>query len=580
MLPCCLTTPGPDTRIPSFQYPASVRNACNTQGVGGRDEDCRWPTLVHRGSTIHTRRLQQSLLPHRGIPLQDSSKEDLPHWRGEKGRGPSRKGIVVNAAISEHSPPKSDGTNVESERYEKYRRQNSGRKVGVASRGWGHALYLDAHRTTGKLSIGGPQAFTSDTALSQTARRLEQSVEAFRHHHHHTSPAIARCPAVERTINGKRQKTALGLQADPPPNPPHPQQLPTISHCGDLCTPLLGALSMTASPKPIVLLLGEVLHAQVEWNALSSLAELRQINTGDREEFMSDCAAGVHNGILAISRTYDSVELTGRFDRDLIRLLPQTLKFISHNGAGYDQIDAEACANRGIAVSNTPGAADASTATTAIYLLLGALRRVHIPATALRAGKWRGSMGLGHDPEGKTLGILGMGGIGTAFALRAAPFDFHLQYHNRNPVMHPSKNPTNAKYVSFEELIRTSDVISIHLPLNDTTRGLIGRKEFRMMKDGVVIVNTARGKIIDEAALVQALEQGKVFAAGLDVYEREPKIHPGLIKNDNVVLMPHIGTATMETQRKMEVLVIDNIRNVLEEGSLLTPVVETRSHNL
>lgn len=155
MLPCCLTTPGPDTRIPSFQYPASVRNACNTQGVGGRDEDCRWPTLVHRGSTIHTRRLQQSLLPHRGIPLQDSSKEDLPHWRGEKGRGPSRKGIVVNAAISEHSPPKSDGTNVESERYEKYRRQNSGRKVGVASRGWGHALYLDAHRTTGKLSIGG-----------------------------------------------------------------------------------------------------------------------------------------------------------------------------------------------------------------------------------------------------------------------------------------------------------------------------------------------------------------------------------------------------------------------------------------
>ncbi|KAL8653149.1 MAG: hypothetical protein Q9210_002270 [Variospora velana] len=377
----------------------------------------------------------------------------------------------------------------------------------------------------------------------------------------------------------KDKKTALGLQANPPPNPPHPR-LPTISRCGDLCTRLLGALSMTTSPKPIVLLLGEVFHAQDEWNALSSLAELRQIRTGDREQFMSDCAAGLHNGILAISRTYDSVELTGRFDRDLIRLLPQTLKFISHNGAGYDQIDAEACANRGIAVSNTPGAVDASTATTAIYLLLGALRRVHIPATALREGKWRGSMGLGHDPEGKTLGILGMGGIGTAFALRAAPFDFHLQYHNRNPVVHPSSNPTNAKYVSFEELIRTSDIISIHLPLNDTTRGLIGREEFRMMKDGVVIVNTARGKIIDEAALVEALEQGKVFAAGLDVYEREPEIHPGLIKNDNVVLMPHIGTATMETQRKMEILVIDNIRNVLEKGSLLTPVVETRGHKL
>ncbi|KAI4087960.1 MAG: hypothetical protein LQ348_003594 [Seirophora lacunosa] len=337
---------------------------------------------------------------------------------------------------------------------------------------------------------------------------------------------------------------------------------------------------MPASPKPIVLLLGEVLHAPDEWSALSSLAELRQIKTGDREQFMRDCTTGVHNGILAISRTYDSVELTGRFDRDLVRLLPPSLKFISHNGAGYDQIDAEACANRGISVSNTPGAVDASTATTAIFLLLGALRRVHIPATALREGKWRGSMGLGHDAEGKTLGILGMGGIGTAFALRAAPFDFHLQYHNRNPVVHPSSNPTNAKYVSFDELIRTSDIISIHLPLNDTTRGMIGREELGLMKDGVVIVNTARGKIIDEGALVEALEQGKVFAAGLDVYESEPEIHPGLIKNDNVVLMPHIGTATVETQRKMEILVIDNIRNVLTKGSLLTPVVETRSHKL
>ncbi|KAL8837091.1 MAG: hypothetical protein Q9170_002648 [Blastenia crenularia] len=337
---------------------------------------------------------------------------------------------------------------------------------------------------------------------------------------------------------------------------------------------------MTTSPKPIVLLLGEVLHAQNEWNALSSLAELRQIKTGDREQFLKDCQSGAHDGILAISRTYDSVELTGRFDAELIDLLPQSLKFVSHNGAGYDQIDAEACANRGISVSNTPGAVDASTANTAIYLLLGALRRVHIPATALREGRWRGAMGLGHDPEGKTLGILGMGGIGTAFAQRAKPFDFNIQYHNRNPVADPSNNPTDAKYVSFQELLRTSDVISIHLPLNDATRGFIGPEEFGMMKHGVVIVNTARGQIMDEGALVDALEQGKVFAAGLDVYEKEPEIHPDLIKNDNVVLMPHIGTATVETQRKMEILVINNIRSVLEKGHLLTPVVETRRSKL
>lgn len=157
-------------------------------------------------------------------------------------------------------------------------------------------------------------------------------------------------------------------------------------------------------------------------------------------------------------------------------------------------------------------------------------------------------MGLGHDPEGKVLGILGLGGIGSALALRAAPFDFQMQYHNRNPIEDPSKNPTNANYVSFEELLRTSDVISIHLPLSDATRGIIGRKEFSMMKDGVVIVNTARGAIMDESALVDALDQGKVFAAGLDVYENEPEVHPGLIRNDNVLLLPHVGTATVETQ--------------------------------
>ncbi len=155
-------------------------------------------------------------------------------------------------------------------------------------------------------------------------------------------------------------------------------------------------------------------------------------------------------------------------------------------------------------------------------------------------------MGLGHDPEGKTLGILGMGGIGSAVARRAAPFDMNIQYHNRRPV-DADQNPTNAKFVSFEELLSTSDVISVHLPLSDTTRHLIGRAEFAMMKEGVVIINTARGKIIDEEALVEALDNGKVFAAGLDVYEHEPDIHEGLIKSDKAVLLPHVGTATFET---------------------------------
>ena len=259
----------------------------------------------------------------------------------------------------------------------------------------------------------------------------------------------------------------------------------------------------------------------------------------------------------------------------MIDALPSSLKFISHNGAGYDSIDAMACAARGISVSNTPGAVDACSADTAMFLILGALRRIHIPYTALRAGKWRGKMGLTHEPEGKTLGILGMGGIGTAVARRAQPFGLRLQYHNRSCVPE-ARNVTGAKYVSFEELMRTSDIISIHLPLNATTRGMISHTEFAMMKEGVVVVNTARGPIVNEDALVDALQIGKVWGAGLDVHEHEPDIHPGLIENENCVLLPHVGTATVETQRKMELLVIENVRSALENGHLLTPVVETR----
>lgn len=175
---------------------------------------------------------------------------------------------------------------------------------------------------------------------------------------------------------------------------------------------------------------------------------------------------------------------------------------------------------------------------------------MHIPTQAIRAGQWRGSMSLGHDPDGKTLGILGMGGIGTAVARRALAFDFKLQYHNRHRL--PSdQNPFSVPYVDFETLLRTSDAISVHLPLGHGTRGIIGRKEFAMMKEGVVIVNTARGPIIDEQALVEALQSGKVFGAGLDVYEKEPEVHEGLIASDHCILLPHVGTATYETQVRL-----------------------------
>jgi len=249
------------------------------------------------------------------------------------------------------------------------------------------------------------------------------------------------------------------------------------------------------------------------------------------------------------------------------------LKYICHNGAGYDNIDIAVCTTKGIQVSNTPIAVDAATADVAIFLLLGALRRIHNPYTAIRNLQWRGpSFQLGYDPAGKILGILGMGGIGREVATRARAFGMKIQYHNRSRLSPDLEQ--DAKYVSFDDLIATSDVLSLNLSLRKETVGIIGKKEFDKMKDGVVIINTARGKLIDENALVEALDSGKVFSAGLDVYEEEPKVHEGLLKNQNVVLLPHIGTSTKETQRNMELLVLENLRSALQKGSLLTQVPE------
>ena len=150
-----------------------------------------------------------------------------------------------------------------------------------------------------------------------------------------------------------------------------------------------------------------------------------------------------------------------------------------------------------------------------------------------------------------------MGGIGQAVAMRAKAFGMKIQYHNRRSL--PLREESGAKYVSFEELLKTSDVLSLNLSLNSSTKHIISKPQFDIMRDGVIIINTARGQLIDEAALVEALNVGKVWSAGLDVYEDEPNIHPGLMENENVVLLPHIGTATFETQVRPVVLICECI---------------------
>ncbi|KAL5334916.1 D-isomer specific 2-hydroxyacid dehydrogenase [Aspergillus crustosus] len=325
---------------------------------------------------------------------------------------------------------------------------------------------------------------------------------------------------------------------------------------------------------PAALLIGEITHARKEWEDLSSILTLKEFASGTREDFIRNLKDGQYDDLEVIYRSNASTKFTGPFNAELISLLPRSLKYICHNGAGYDNIDIPAASEKGISVSSTPVAVNNATADVGIFLMIGALRQAHVPLTAIREGKWHGQTTLGRDPKGKVLGILGMGGIGREMAIRARAFGMRIQYHNRSRLSPELEG--DATYVSFDDLLATSDVLSLNLALNASTRHIIGEKEFQKLKDGVVIVNTARGALIDEKALVAALDSGKVLSAGLDVYENEPIVELGLLNNPRVMLLPHIGTMTYETQKDMEILVLDNLRSAVEKGELITQVPEQK----
>ena len=203
------------------------------------------------------------------------------------------------------------------------------------------------------------------------------------------------------------------------------------------------------------------------WNSLSTIADLVTPTSTNRADFIQECRSGVFEGVLACFRTFFSVFVTGRWDEELIAVLPKSLQFAANAGAGYDQIDVHACSARNppIHVSNTPNAVDDATADTGIFLMLGALRGFNLPMGALREGKYRGDpCPVGHDPEGKTIGILGMGGIGRNFKKKCDAFGMKTIYHNRHQLS--EEQAAGAEYVSFDELLERSDVVSLNLPLN------------------------------------------------------------------------------------------------------------------
>ena len=262
--------------------------------------------------------------------------------------------------------------------------------------------------------------------------------------------------------------------------------------------------------------------------------------------------------------------LTMLSDRIDERLMSEakSLKVIANYAVGYDNIDIKAATAKGIVVTNTPGVLTDSTADMAWALLFSIARRIVEGDKVTRVGKfvgWAPMFLLGRDVVGKTLGIIGAGRIGTAMAMRSRGWCMKVLYttqSNRNAVL---EEMLGAKRVDLETLLKESDFISIHTPLSEKTRHLISAKEISLMKKTAYLINTARGSVIDEAALVNALKNKQIAGAGLDVYEEEPKLKPGLAELDNVVLAPHLGSATVESRTKMAVMAAENIIAVLNK---------------
>jgi glyoxylate reductase len=265
---------------------------------------------------------------------------------------------------------------------------------------------------------------------------------------------------------------------------------------------------------------------------------------------------------------------TEKMDGEVMDAAGEGLRIVANMAVGYDNIDVEAARERGIVVTNTPGVLDETTADVAFMLMLAAARRLGEAERMLRAGRWEwwGPKQLrGFDVWGKKLGILGLGRIGRAVARRGRGFGMEILYRNRSR-QEDAEKELGARYLDLDDLLRESDFVSIHTPLTDETRHLIGERELGLMQQTAVLVNTSRGPVVDEAALADVLQEGRIFAAGLDVYEEEPEVPPKLLELENAVLAPHIGSATVETRDRMATLAAENLRAVLRGERPKTPV--------
>ncbi len=254
--------------------------------------------------------------------------------------------------------------------------------------------------------------------------------------------------------------------------------------------------------------------------------------------------------------------VTDTIDARLLEACMPSLKLVTNMAVGYNNIDVATASRLGISVTNTPGVLTDTTADLAFGLLIATARRMGEAERYLRAGRFTGWGPLllcGTDISGATLGIIGAGRIGQAMAKRAQGFDMHLLYYNRHRLSPTEEQQYALTYTPLDELLRQSDFVSIHAPYTQETHHLIGTREFALMKPSAMLINTARGPLVDEKALVLALQQGTIAAAGLDVFEREPLVEPALLTMENVVLLPHIASATIKTRTRMATMACENI---------------------
>ncbi len=303
---------------------------------------------------------------------------------------------------------------------------------------------------------------------------------------------------------------------------------------------------------------------KIPQKGLDILKDKYDLFVHDKEEFLTK------KEMMEIVYDKDAVitQLRDPIDKEFIDA-GKNLKIIANYAVGYNNIDVEYATKKGIYVTHTPGVLTEATADLAWALILGIVRRVVEADKFTRAGKfvgWKPSLLLGHDLYGKTLGIVGMGRIGQAVARRGLGFGMKIIYHNRHRLPEDIEKKFEARYVELDDLFKEADVISLHTPATPETYHLVNKERLSLMKPTAYLINTARGTVVDEKALIETLREKKIKGAGLDVYEFEPKLTEGLSALDNVILLPHIGSATIETRERMSVMVCENVDKALSGG--------------